>query len=111
MLLPTEIRSAMGRWARMSSVSIWQDTSAWPALEQRDLECDVCVVGAGVVGSSLATFLSRAGKSVVVLEPAAAREPNTSDAHEVRRHGDERRRTPSEPRHLASIAEEERYRR
>jgi glycine/D-amino acid oxidase-like deaminating enzyme len=52
----------------MSSVSIWQDTSAWPELEQRNLECDVCVVGAGVVGSTLATFLTRAGKSVIVLE-------------------------------------------
>ena len=52
----------------MSSVSIWQDTAAWPELEHRNLECDVCVVGAGVVGSTLATFLTRAGKSVIVLE-------------------------------------------
>ncbi len=52
----------------MSSVSIWQDTSAWSELPQRQLEADVCIVGAGVVGSTLATLLTRAGKSVVVLE-------------------------------------------
>ncbi|HET7035779.1 MAG TPA: FAD-binding oxidoreductase [Thermomicrobiaceae bacterium] len=52
----------------MSTVSLWQDTAVWPALPHRFLEADVCVVGAGIVGSTLATFLARAGKSVIVLE-------------------------------------------
>ena len=52
----------------MSTVSIWQDTSVWPALPHRHEEADVCIIGAGVVGSTLATFLGQAGKSVIVLE-------------------------------------------
>lgn len=52
----------------MSTVSIWQDTAAWPELPRRDAESDICVIGAGVVGSTLATLLTRAGKSVIVLE-------------------------------------------
>lgn len=52
----------------MSTVSIWQDTAIWPALPHRREEADVCIIGAGVVGSTLATFLTRAGKSVIVLE-------------------------------------------
>ncbi len=52
----------------MTTVSIWQDTSLWPALPHRYEEADVCIVGAGVVGSALATFLGQAGKSVIVLE-------------------------------------------
>ena len=52
----------------MTTVSIWQDTAIWPALPHRREEADVCIVGAGVVGSTLATFLTRAGKSVIVLE-------------------------------------------
>ncbi len=52
----------------MSTVSIWQDTSTWPALPHRREEADVCIIGAGIVGSTLATFLTQAGKSVIVLE-------------------------------------------
>src|SRR5579859_1121713 len=52
----------------MSTVSIWQDTSIWPALPHRREEADVCIIGAGIVGSTLAHFLGQAGKSVIVLE-------------------------------------------
>ncbi len=52
----------------MTTVSIWQDTSIWPDLPHRRETADVCIVGAGIVGSTLATFLTRAGKSVIVLE-------------------------------------------
>jgi len=52
----------------MTTVSLWQDTSLWPALPHRREEADVCIIGAGVVGSTLATFLTQAGKSVIVLE-------------------------------------------
>ena len=37
-------------------------------MPHRREEADVCIIGAGVVGSTLATFLTRAGKSVIVLE-------------------------------------------
>ncbi len=52
----------------MSTVSIWQDTASWTYWSHPRHEADVCVVGAGVVGSTLATLLTRAGKSVIVLE-------------------------------------------
>ncbi|MFN8539644.1 MAG: FAD-dependent oxidoreductase [Thermomicrobiales bacterium] len=52
----------------MTTVSIWQDTAIWPGLPHRREDVDVCIIGAGVVGSTLATFLARAGKSVIVLE-------------------------------------------
>lgn len=50
----------------------WEDTvtqmpAAYPLLED-DLDADVVVVGAGIVGLTAALALSRAGKSVVVLE-------------------------------------------
>ena len=52
----------------MSTVSIWQDTATWSDLPHRYEEADVCVVGAGVVGSTVATLLTQAGKSVIVLD-------------------------------------------
>src|SRR5881227_3373105 len=52
----------------MTTVSIWQDTSIWSALPHRREEADVCIIGAGIVGSTLAHFLGQAGKSVIVLE-------------------------------------------
>ncbi len=51
------------------TVSVWQDRSG-----TQHLECDVAIVGAGVVGSYLALALARLGKRVVVVEarfPAA----------------------------------------
>jgi gamma-glutamylputrescine oxidase len=51
------------------TVSLWQDTAAWPGeLEHRTETADICVIGAGIVGSVLAKLLSDAGKSVVVLD-------------------------------------------
>ncbi len=52
----------------MSTVSFWQDPAAWSGLPHRREEADVCIVGAGIVGSTLATLLACAGRSVVVLE-------------------------------------------
>ena len=39
----------------------------WPRLN-RDVDCDVCVIGAGLAGITAALELARAGKQVVVLE-------------------------------------------
>src|SRR6188472_4419491 len=45
------------------TVSYWQDSSA-----EHEVECDVCVVGAGIVGSYLARLLVGHGKKVCHLE-------------------------------------------
>lgn len=51
------------------TVSLWQDTSAWPGeLDHRRETADIAIVGGGIVGSTLATLLSEAGRQVVVLE-------------------------------------------
>jgi len=50
--------------------SLWMVTSpprAMPALEQ-DLRTDVCIIGAGIAGISVAYHLAQAGRRVVVLE-------------------------------------------
>ncbi len=45
------------------TVSYWQDAST-----DQTLECDTCVVGAGIVGLYLARMLARQGQRVCVLE-------------------------------------------
>ncbi len=45
------------------TVSYWQDSSA-----EQTVECDVCVVGAGIVGLYLARLIAGQGLSVCVLE-------------------------------------------
>ena len=50
--------------------SIWMatvETPAFPALS-KDTRADVCVIGAGIAGLTTAYLLTRAGKSVVVLD-------------------------------------------
>lgn len=52
------------------TVSVWMATAEAPeqsALDT-DLECDVCVVGAGIAGMTTAYLLAREGKRVVVLD-------------------------------------------
>jgi glycine/D-amino acid oxidase-like deaminating enzyme/nitrite reductase/ring-hydroxylating ferredoxin subunit len=54
----------------MAHSSLWQGTSTeigFPSLA-RDLEVDVIVIGGGITGITAAHLLSRAGKSVAVLE-------------------------------------------
>src|SRR3712207_4870614 len=45
------------------TVSYWQDASS-----DQVIECDVCVVGAGLVGLYLARLIAGQGRRVVVLE-------------------------------------------
>lgn len=54
----------------LSNESLWTATStieSFPSLTE-DLTTDVCVIGAGIAGMSIAYALSKAGKRVVVLE-------------------------------------------
>jgi glycine/D-amino acid oxidase-like deaminating enzyme/nitrite reductase/ring-hydroxylating ferredoxin subunit len=56
------------------SVSVWKVAHTpfqTPPLEGTTLETDVCVIGAGIAGLSVAYELSRAGRQVVVLEARA----------------------------------------
>ncbi len=51
------------------TVSLWQDTASWPGeLEHRRETADIAIVGGGIVGATLATLLTQAGKDVIVLE-------------------------------------------
>ena len=71
-LAPALPRSSTHQHATMPgpTTSLWHQTftvPARPALKQ-DLTTDVCVVGAGIAGLSVAYALARAGKKVVVLD-------------------------------------------
>src|SRR6476620_34188 len=69
------------------SVSVWmatQETPAGPRVAE-DLNCDVCIVGAGIAGLTTAYLLSREGKEVIVLDdgPTAGGETARTTAHLV----------------------------
>jgi len=52
------------------TVSVWMDTIKMPTFAplEEDLSCDVCIVGAGIVGLTTAYHLVRAGADVVILD-------------------------------------------
>src|SRR5450755_2772984 len=51
-------------------VSLWSATSKEPAIPvlAKSIDADVCVVGAGIAGMTVAYLLAREGKSVVILD-------------------------------------------
>jgi choline dehydrogenase-like flavoprotein len=53
------------------------------AVEEGEVEADVCVIGSGAAGAILAYRLAEAGKSVIVLERGRYVEPQTFDSNEV----------------------------
>lgn len=59
--------------------SLWMDGAVLPSFDplRGDLEADVCIVGAGIVGLTAAYLLGKVGKRVVVLERAAVAAGNT----------------------------------
>ena len=67
------------------TTSIWQGTFEMPSFPALDanIECDVCVVGAGIAGMSCAYMLAKAGKRVVVIDdgPIGGGESGNTTAH------------------------------
>lgn len=72
---------------RTMTISIWQGTWAVPEFPklERSGSTDVCVVGAGIAGLSVAYHLAREGKKVVVLDdgPIGGGETGRTTAHLV----------------------------
>jgi len=77
----------MGGWETGPGAtrSLWMATAEplWFAPLAADTSADVCVVGAGIAGLSIAYLLARAGRSVVVLErgPVGGGETARTTAH------------------------------
>src|SRR4051794_5048026 len=67
------------------SRSVWMETAEVPPRLplSRDATADVCVIGAGIAGLSVAYMLAREGKSVVVLDdgPTGGGETARTTAH------------------------------
>jgi glycine/D-amino acid oxidase-like deaminating enzyme/nitrite reductase/ring-hydroxylating ferredoxin subunit len=68
-----------------STVSVWMDTTKMPTFAplEEGLSCDVCIVGAGIVGLTTAYHLVRAGVDVVILDdgPVCGGETSRTTAH------------------------------
>ena len=68
-----------------ATVSVWMANSEMPRPPRlsRDLQVDVCVVGAGIAGLTTAYLLGREGRRVAVLEdgPLAGGETSRTTAH------------------------------
>ena len=67
------------------TTSIWMataDVPSYPPLK-KDAEADVCVVGAGIAGLTVAYTLARAGRRVIVLDdgPIGSGETGRTTAH------------------------------
>lgn len=71
--------------AAARTVSLWNATLEMPECQPlaEDLRVDVCVVGAGMAGLSVAYMLTRAGKTVAVLDDGtlASGESSVTTAH------------------------------
>jgi glycine/D-amino acid oxidase-like deaminating enzyme/nitrite reductase/ring-hydroxylating ferredoxin subunit len=80
------VRSATESPAAPGTTSLWmRSDAATPSLAplENDLRTDVCIVGAGIAGLSVAYQLARAGKAVVVVDdgPVGGGETARTSAH------------------------------
>src|SRR5688572_13211921 len=68
-----------------TTVSVWMDTTKMPTFQplEEDLSCDVCIVGAGIVGLTTAYHLVNDGADVIVLDdgPVCGGETSRTTAH------------------------------
>jgi glycine/D-amino acid oxidase-like deaminating enzyme/nitrite reductase/ring-hydroxylating ferredoxin subunit len=68
-----------------ATTSIWQGTAEVPRFPKlsKSAKADVCVIGAGIAGLSVAYHLAREGKSVIVLDdgPVGGGETGRTTAH------------------------------
>src|SRR5262245_34413061 len=75
----------MAELAQEQSTSVWMATAKVPGHRPlaKDVQADVCVVGAGIAGLSAAYLLAQEGKSVVVLDdgPVAGGQTQRTTAH------------------------------
>ena len=62
------------------TVSYWQDQSA-----QQTLDCDVAVIGAGIVGAYTARCLREAGQDVILLSEEKGFKPSVAEISGLRR--------------------------
>jgi glycine/D-amino acid oxidase-like deaminating enzyme/nitrite reductase/ring-hydroxylating ferredoxin subunit len=71
--------------SREQTSSVWMQTTQVPLQQplRADTHADVCVVGAGIAGMTTAYLLTRAGRSVVVLDdgPIAGGQTQRTTAH------------------------------
>lgn len=110
--MPQQLKTASAR-----NESIWVATAEMPACSplRENIRADVCIVGAGIAGLTIAYLLTKAGKSVVVLDdgPLAGGMTAVTTAHlsnalddryvEIERlHGEEGARLAAES-HTAAI--------
>jgi glycine/D-amino acid oxidase-like deaminating enzyme/nitrite reductase/ring-hydroxylating ferredoxin subunit len=68
-----------------TTASIWMDTFEVPQFEplKQNVECDVCIVGAGITGLTTAYLLLKSGKKVIVIDDGniAGGESSRTTAH------------------------------
>jgi len=75
----------MAKLAREMTNSIWMETAAVPHYQPlaKDVETDICVIGAGIAGLTTAYLLACEGKGVVILDdgPIAGGQSQRTSAH------------------------------
>lgn len=70
---------------QQETTSLWSDDvqlNCYPALDS-NLQCDVCVVGAGIAGITTAYLLGKSGKKVIVVDdgPVAGGQSQRTTGH------------------------------
>ncbi|RPI15801.1 MAG: FAD-dependent oxidoreductase [Ignavibacteriae bacterium] len=67
------------------TLSIWVDTAELPEYPplDKDYQCEVCIVGAGITGITTAYLLAKEGKQVIIIDdgPIAGGETGRTTAH------------------------------
>lgn len=64
------VRSVSQSFVSKEGISLWSATSKEPSIPavEKNIDTEVCIVGAGIAGMTTAYLLAREGKSVVILD-------------------------------------------